>query len=59
MNEYMESKKAKPVICVETGVIYPSQHAVEKTVGFHGADKACGGLLHTCEGYHWRYVDCG
>ena len=53
------SKKAKPVVCVETGVIYPSQHAAEKAVGFHGVHKACGGLLHTCGGYHWRYVDCG
>ena len=53
------SHKAKPVVCVETGVIYPSQCAAEKASGFRGVHKACTGEHHTCGGYHWRYADKG
>lgn len=53
------SHKAKPVVCVETGVIYPSQCAAEKAVGFCSIHKVCAGKRHTCGGYHWRYADCG
>ena len=48
------SSKPKRVICVETGVIYPSQRAAEKATGFSNVHKACSGLLHTCGGYHWK-----
>ena len=48
------SSKPRPVICVETGVFYPSQRAAEKATGFSNVHKACSGLLHTCGGYHWK-----
>ncbi len=48
------SSKPRPVICVETGVIYPSQRAAEKATGFSSVHKACSGLVHTCGGYHWK-----
>ena len=48
------SSKPRPVICVETGVVYPSQRAAEKATGFSNVHKACNGLLHTCGGYHWK-----
>ena len=48
------SSKPRPVICVETGVIYPSQRAAEKATGFSNVHKVCCGLAHTCGGYHWK-----
>ena len=48
------SRKPRPVICVETGVIYRSQRAAEKATGFSNVHKACIGLSHTCGGYHWK-----
>ena len=48
----------KPVICVETGVIYASLgEAAEKT----GIDRShlsavCNGRRKTTGGYHWRFV---
>ena len=54
---FVESdKRAKPVICVETGELFPSQHAAEKRIGFSGVHKVCRGCQDTCGGYHWRYV---
>ena len=54
---FVEScSRAKPVICVETGIFYPSQHAAEKATGFVSIHKVCGGKQLTCGGYHWRYA---
>ena len=47
---------AKPVICVETGEVYPSQKAAEKATGYCGIHKACKGQKYTCGGYHWKYA---
>ncbi len=46
----------KPVMCVETGEIFPSQKAAEKAAGFCGVHKACQGIQQTCGAYHWRYL---
>ena len=55
---FVEScSRAKPVICVETGIFYPSQHAAEKATGFVSIHKVCGGKQLTCGGYHWRYAE--
>ena len=48
--------RAKPVICVETGVIYPSQLAAERATGYHGIHHVCHGQRMTAGGYHWRNV---
>ena len=48
--------RAKPVICVETGEVYPSQLAAEKSTGYAGIHKACSGLQNTSGGYHWRFL---
>ena len=53
----MESDShAKPVICVETGVVYPSQKAAENATGYTGIHKACAGKQFTAGGLHWKYV---
>ena len=51
------SRKPKPVICVETGVVYPSQSNAEKVTGLKNIHKTCHGHSHTSGGMHWRYVD--
>ena len=48
--------RSKPVVCVETGVVYPSQLAAEKATGFTGIHKVCRGRQYTAGGYHWRYA---
>ena len=50
------SKKAKPVRCVETGEVYPSQWAAERITGHYDIHKACSGRVSVCGGYHWEYV---
>ena len=51
------SGKPRPVICVETGVLYRSQKNAEQLTGLGNIHKACHGHTHTCGGMHWRYVD--
>ena len=46
----------KPVRCVETGTVYPSQKAAERATGNVGIHKACSKKQHTAGGYHWEYV---
>ena len=48
--------RAKPVICVETGEVFPSQHAAEIATGFYSIHKACSGMYKTSGGYHWQYA---
>ena len=52
----VSDSRARPVRCVETGVVYPSQRSAEKDTGFAGIHKACSGRQSTAGGYHWCYV---
>ena len=54
-NHPNESKK---VLCVETGVIYPSIHQVERELGFEHSyiSKCCTGRYKTAYKFHWKYV---
>ena len=45
----------RPVRCVETGEIFPSQKAAERKTGYSGVHKACAGSRKTCGGFHWEY----
>lgn len=53
----------KPVLCVETGVTYPSAQAASRAVGVTGGGIAgcCNNKPHhnTAGGYHWRWADVG
>ena len=55
----LASGKPKPVRCVETGVMYPSQQAAEKATGFTGIHRVCNSKTRRrlCGGYHWEYVN--
>ena len=50
------SRRAKPVVCIETGELYPSAKAAERATGFKGIHKACSGRQRMCGGYHWRLL---
>lgn len=49
---------AKPVICVETGVVYRSACEAERQtgIGCSNINKCCAGKQHTAGNYHWRYA---
>lgn len=51
-------KLSKKVLCVETGVIYPSTKEVQRQLGFSASNIAfcCRGLYETKYNYHWQYV---
>lgn len=52
-------RKPRPVICVETGVIYESAVAAAKEIGcgFGGIYNACKDISKTSHGLHWQYAD--
>ena len=55
--KFVESdSRPKPVRCVETGKIYPSQRAAERETGFCNIHKVCSGRNRVCGGYHWEYI---
>lgn len=51
-------KQSKQVMCLETGVIYPSTSEVEREFGFSRSNisNVCNGKSKTCGGFHWKYV---
>lgn len=53
------NRHAKPVRCVETGIIYPSVSFIQRTFGYNQANIAsvCKGKLKTAYGYHWEYIN--
>lgn len=55
---HRNQKISKKVLCVETGVVYPSTMQVERELGFSqgSISKCCLGKLKTCGGFHWRYI---
>lgn len=50
---------SRPVICVETGVIYPSSKVACDIFGLHQANlsKCLHGERERTGGYHWRFAD--
>lgn len=51
--------KSTPVLCVETGVVYPSAHEVERQKGIlqTSISACCNGRQKSAGGYHWRKVE--
>lgn len=52
-------KRSKKVICVQTGVIYPSVRQVERELGFNQSNisSVCAGIYKTAYGFNWKYID--
>ena len=50
-------KRPKPVVCEETGMVYPSIKAARRAVGFYDINKACVIKDKTCGGMHWHFLE--
>lgn len=52
-------KKSKKVICIETGVVYPSTMEVQRKLGFDNGkiSKCCNCKLKSAYKLHWKYVE--
>jgi hypothetical protein len=52
-------KRSKPVLCVETGVVYPSAIEVQRQLGFSQGNisKCCTGKRKQAYSYRWQYVN--
>jgi len=52
------NKRKKPVVCIETDMIYESAcEASRKTGVFSDSiNKCCNGKQHTAGGYHWKFA---
>ena len=48
----------KPVVCIETGIVYASGYDAERALGIgKGSMSSClAGSCKTLKGYHWRYA---
>lgn len=53
--------QSKPVICVETGIVYPSMQEVERLLKIHNSHicACCKGKRKRAGGYHWKYAKEG
>lgn len=51
-------KISKQLMCLETGLVYPSTREVQKQLGFAHSNisKCCNGKIKSCGGFHWCYV---
>lgn len=58
-NARIGKTKGKPVICIETGVTYPSVMEAERQTGISNGNitQVCNGRRKTAGKYHWRYED--
>lgn len=53
------TKKSKPVKCVETGIVFPSTMEIQRQLGFSQAHicDCCNGKRKSAYGYNWCYVE--
>ena len=51
-------REAIPVMCIETGVKYPSMMAAERATGVNqrSISYVCNGLKYSAGGYHWKFA---
>ena len=52
-------KRGKPVLCKETGIVYPSIREAGRQVNIDSRNihACCSGRYKTSGGYHWEYTD--
>ena len=58
-NKNKIDKRVKPVLCIETGVVYESikKASAETGIKYGGIAKVCNGKQEVAGGYHWEFVD--
>ena len=56
--KFIKHSTGKQVICIETGVIYPSAREAEKQTGINNGKirMVCKGLRNRAGGYHWKEI---
>lgn len=47
----------KPVVCVETGIIYKSTAEATRLTGCNHISSCCKNSNKTSKNYHWKYID--
>lgn len=54
----LQNYEVKPVVCVETGVVYPSIKAAARQTGIHhtSISMCCDGRQKKTHGLHWGYA---
>lgn len=59
-NSYMDAKykRCKPVVCIETGIVYAGTRIAERATGIShtGIGDVCMGKQRHAGGFHWRYA---
>ena len=57
-NAKIAAKLSKPVYCVELNKVFPSTAEAGRQLGISNShiSKCCRGILKTCGGYHWNYL---
>ena len=56
--ERKSKNKTRKVICIETGIVYESQHEAERATGIPASriSMVCNGIRNHCRHTHWRFV---
>jgi hypothetical protein len=54
-----EASTRKPVLCLETGVVYPSGREAARLLGLNqsSVSRCCNDRSQTCGGYHWTFLE--
>lgn len=57
-NAKIAAKLSKPIYCVELNKVFPSTAEAGRQLGISNShiSKCCRGILKTCGGYHWNYL---
>lgn len=57
-NKRVAKALSKRVLCVESGIVYPSAHEVQRQLGFNqgSISSCCNGRYNQAYGYTWRYA---
>ena len=57
-SEEERRKRSKPVLCVETGIVYYSAREANKQTGisYKNISRVCNKIKKTTGGYHWEFV---
>lgn len=58
LNKAAAKARSKPVLCIETGIIYPSAAEAGRQLGINGKNicAVCTGKRKLAKGCHWQYV---
>lgn len=57
-SEEERRKRSKPVLCVETGIVYYSAREANKQIGisYKSISSVCNKKRKTTGGYHWKFI---